>query len=146
MSRRYTFWIFVCRLLMGGLLLYAGVIKVIDPLQFQNDIMGYQLLPEVMVYPVAICLPWLEILCGLSLWVGYWRGGALFIQIGMMGIFMVGLALAWARGLDISCGCFGHVTDKPQYAWWLVRDLLLVATLTWLLWRESVQPSSKGEM
>ncbi len=134
----------VTRFLMGALFLYAGAIKTIDPLQFQNDIQGYQLLPQAMIYPVAVFLPWLEVICGLSLWIGWGRRGALLIQTGAMSVFILGVTQAWIRGLDISCGCFGHITDKPQYLWWLVRDTIFLVTLIWLLWRERLPKAQEA--
>jgi len=51
-------------------------------------------------------LPWLELLCGLMLLAGLRLDAALGWSIALFGIFALATGQAWARGLDISCGCF----------------------------------------
>ncbi len=54
--------------------------------------------------------------------------------------FIVGIASAWARGLQIECGCFGGgggpaVNASAAYPWELARDVGLLAASAWLVWR-----------
>ncbi len=114
------------RLFLGGLFVYAGVVKVLDPAQFLIDIESYRLLPYVLAVATAFYLPWLEILCGAGLWNRRTRTGSLLILIGLTVVFAVLITSAWARGLNISCGCFGvSDTEGTNYLWWLTRDILI---------------------
>ena len=48
---------FILRLVVGGIFVYAGVVKIFDPAQFANDVANYRLLPSALVNFVAITLP-----------------------------------------------------------------------------------------
>jgi putative oxidoreductase len=45
-----------------------------------------------------------------------------------MVIFLIAITIAWWRGIDIRCGCFGHTDATTSYRDLIVRDLLLLAT------------------
>ncbi len=66
--KRYTY-LTTCWLL-GGLFIYAGTIKVSDPQSFNDNIAAYQLLPAMLINPVALGLPIFEILTGVLLITG----------------------------------------------------------------------------
>jgi len=51
-------------------------------------------------------------------------------------VFVVAGVIAKARGLDISCGCFGHASKYLNFAGHLVLDFVLLAALIWLLLRQ----------
>ncbi len=53
--------------IVAGIFIYAGVLKVLDPVQFANDIDNYKILPWPISVALAFYLPWLEIFCGLAL-------------------------------------------------------------------------------
>lgn len=98
----------LARLVLGGVFIYAGVGKVLDPAAFAGDIANYRLLPHPAAAALAAYLPWLEILAGLAVFRPRLRPGALFVLGGLSLVFAAAIASALARGLDISCGCFGH--------------------------------------
>lgn len=121
---------------IAGLFLYAGILKILDPEQLATDIESYHLVPEIVVPYFARFLPCLEMLCGLALLLRKFYFGALTVLSGLTAIFIGALAISWARGLDISCGCFGGHSGEAQYDWWITRDLVLLAVLGYLLWIE----------
>jgi uncharacterized membrane protein YphA (DoxX/SURF4 family) len=53
--------------IVAGIFIYAGVLKVLDPVQFAHDIDNYKILPWPISAALAFYLPWLEIFCGLAL-------------------------------------------------------------------------------
>src|SRR5437667_11977454 len=57
----------IADVIVGGVFIYAGAIKVLDPVQFANDIDNYKILPWTIAVGLAFYLPWLEIFCGLAL-------------------------------------------------------------------------------
>ena len=120
-------------LIVGCVFLYAGAIKVIDPIGFARDIDNYHMLPWALSVRLAFYLPWLEIFCGLAVVSGLFYRGGLLILNALIPIFIVASIVAKARGLDISCGCFGHASKYLSFAWHLVLDLALLAAAV-LLW------------
>lgn len=130
------FWRVVA-FIIGGLFIYAGAVKVIDPVEFARDIDNYKMLPWQIGVGLALYLPWLEILAGLALITRVLYRGGVFILTVLMAVFVVATIIARARGLDISCGCFGHASKYLSFAWHLVLDFLLLGGLV-LLWRRSL--------
>jgi putative oxidoreductase len=78
-------------------------------------------------------LPWLEILCGLGLVFRVLYRGALSILITLIVVFTLGTIAAKVRGLDITCGCFGHASQHWSLSAHLVTNLAILAALV-LLW------------
>jgi putative oxidoreductase len=132
-------------IIIGGLFIYAGAVKVIDPAEFARDIDNYKMLPWALSVWMGLYLPWLEIFCGLALIARVLHRGSVLILTAMMVLFIVITIIAKMRGLDISCGCFGHASKYLSFAWHLVLDFLLLGGLL-LLWkrfppRSDVQPA-----
>src|SRR5207302_7579554 len=101
-----------------------------------GDIENYHILPWSVGVRLAFYLPWLEILCGLALILRRLYAGALVLVLVLMLAFIGASISAKARGLDVSCGCFGHVSDQLSFAWHLALDFLLLAGLLCLLFSE----------
>src|SRR5439155_79986 len=93
--------------IVGGVFIYAGAIKVLDPVQFANDIDNYKILPWMIAVGLAFYLPWLEMLCGLALILRRLYLGGLSILTALISVFLVVTIAAKVRGLDTTCGWFG---------------------------------------
>jgi len=123
----------IVALIIGGIFIYAGVMKIFDPVGFANDIDNYKILPWPLTVRLAFYLPWLEILCGLAVILGLLYRGGLLILTMLISIFMVASVIAKARGLDITCGCFGHASRYLSFFGHLALDFVLLAVLV-ALW------------
>lgn len=122
----------VVALIVGGIFIYAGVIKVMDPVGFARDIDNYHMLPWAVSIRVAFYLPWLEVFCGLAVLCGlFYRGGILILN-ALISIFIIASVIAKARGLDISCGCFGHASKNWSFSSHLILDFALFAAAVFL--------------
>lgn len=122
----------VCGWVLGGVFIYAGIIKVLDPAMLAGQIRNYQLLPWWAIHPAAIVLPWVEILAGLLLVAGAWAIEATLVLTGLLGLFLAAIGWAMHQGLDIECGCFaGHTKVGPAR---LAEDLALLAVAMLGLW------------
>lgn len=132
--RRFSAWR-VIDLIAGGIFIYAGVVKVLDPVQFANDIDNYKILPWTIAAGLAFYLPWLEILCGLALILRRLYFGGLSILTALVVVFLVATIAAKARGLDITCGCFGHASQNWNFPAHLAVDLAILAALLVLSFR-----------
>ena len=119
------FWRIV-DLIVGGIFVYAGVVKVLNPVQFANDIENYKTLPWFVSVRLAVYLPWLEIFCGLALIFRFLYRGGLLILTALILVFIGATIAAKMRGLDIACGCFGHASKNWNFSTHLVLDLLIL--------------------
>ena len=125
-ARRNLVWRIV-DLIVGGIFIYAGVLKVLDPVQFANDIDNYKTLPWFVSVRLALYLPWLEILCGLAVIFQFLYRGGLSILTALLAVFIGATVVAKTRGLDITCGCFGHASKNWNFSTHLILDLLILA-------------------
>jgi putative oxidoreductase len=127
----------VLRWLLAGLLVWAALSKIANLNEFYLDIRLYQLpLPEPLVRLAAMVLPWLELLCGILMIGGTARRAALVWSAILFAVFVVATGQAWARGLNISCGCFnldflgdglGGMFESVKFAFFRASLLLLAA-------------------
>jgi putative oxidoreductase len=114
-------------LVFGAVFLYAGALKASDPMTFLDDVRSFQILPDPYAAWLALALPWFEILAGLAVLTGLLRHGGLLSLNALLLVFLAAILLSWARGLDLSCGCFGGDTSASDYPTLLLRDLALLA-------------------
>lgn len=126
-------------LIIGGVFIYAGVIKVLDPVQFANDIDNYKSLPWFVSVRLALFLPWLEILCGIALVFRFLYRGGLSILTALILVFIGATVAAKVRGLDISCGCFGHASRGWSFPQHMAVDLAIFVALLALWFASRVQ-------
>ena len=123
------------RLGLGALFIYAGYVKLLNPFLFEMAVDGYQLLPPTAVIVVARSLPWLEVALGLFLWTGWKLPYSATFTTLLLGVFLVMMAVTYARGIEAVCGCFG--TSEPISPRTLARDSLIfaiAATLAGYAW------------
>jgi uncharacterized membrane protein YphA (DoxX/SURF4 family) len=119
--------------IVAAIFIYAGVLKVLDPIQFAHDINNYRILPWTPSVALAFYLPWLEILCGLGLVFRFLYRGALSILTLLIVVFTLATIAAKVRGLDITCGCFGHASQHWSLPAHLATNLGILAALL-VLW------------
>ena len=134
------FWRIV-DLIVGGVFVYAGVLKVLDPVQFANDIDNYKTLPWFVSVRLAFYLPWLEIFCGVAVIFRFlYRGGLSILTMSIL-VFIGATIAAKARGLDITCGCFGHASQNWSFPQHMAIDLAILAALLvlWFAYRPNAQ-------
>jgi putative oxidoreductase len=117
---------FLLRLGLGGLMAYAGVIKLFDTATFAEEIGNYRFLPALA--PLAsVTVPAIELVAGAGLILlrGGWRRGAALVTLGLLAVFTVAVTSARIRGIDLRCGCFGGESE-PVTNLTVVRDLALL--------------------
>ena len=140
-------------MLLSGLFAYAGAVKMRDAGAFAESVASFRLLPDVLIAPVALGLPPLEVLAALSALAGgrWGRAGAFALMILLL-VFTAAVASALARGLPVDCGCFGpdrlDVLSPPKNLWFgLARDVALVAAAGFLYAdRVDTAPSVRSKM
>jgi uncharacterized membrane protein YphA (DoxX/SURF4 family) len=115
----------VFRVVVGGLFIYAGVLKIVDPLGFARDIENYRLVPGGIAFLTALVLPWVEALSGAALVIGIFKRTSAGLIALMLVLFIGLVAVTMARGLDVDCGCFGALGRKAGWTL-LAEDALLL--------------------
>ncbi|WP_203983544.1 MauE/DoxX family redox-associated membrane protein [Sphaerisporangium rufum] len=127
----------VARLVVAGVLIVAGWLKIGTPALSVQAVKAYELLPVSVATAVGYGLPILEIVVGVLLVVGLLTRAAGAVSALLMLAFVAGIASAWARGLRIDCGCFGgggKLADgqEPGYLWEILRDGGLFLLGAWI--------------
>jgi uncharacterized membrane protein YphA (DoxX/SURF4 family) len=116
----------LCRLLLGGVFVWAGAVKAFDVAAFAGQVAAYQLLPYAWNYAIAATLPYVELLAGVLLLLNLRVKPAALLVLLLNALFIVVLLSVMARGLAIDCGCFGpDAGTTPLQA--LGRDGVLLA-------------------
>ena len=99
-------WLYrVVRTLYAILFLYAGVNKLFDPGSFATVIDAFGLVPDILIMPIAVALPLLEILAAIGLILDV--RSSLAAVAGLLLFFLAVVSYGIWMGLDIDCGCFG---------------------------------------
>jgi hypothetical protein len=127
---------------LGAVLAYAGAVKALDPAAFATSLGHYQLFPGWLLAPLATGLPWLELVVGAALVANRFVAGAARWSCGLSAGFAVALGTAWARGLNLDCGCFGGGAESgshpgPAFA----RAVVLLGTSVFVVVR--TRPAAK---
>lgn len=114
------------RIAIGIIFLLASFDKLQHPEAFARIVENYRILPDILIAPVAIILPWVEFICGISMVFNVMSCGAALILSTLMIIFLTALGFNAYRGLDVACGCF---TTEPSSGgnalWYILRDVAI---------------------
>lgn len=121
------------RLLVGGMLILAGVLKLkAGPRWFLQQILAYELVKGRVAWLLARGLPWAEIVCGFLLIVGLLTPFVAVMSFALLWGFTAAVVSTFLRGKPVDCGCFGRTANpQAQKARWTVayRNLTLMALL-----------------
>ena len=158
-QRSYIFWR-ILDFVLAAIFIFAGLTKILDldrliaglqhlrfgealidlrklsltnPGEFASDIDNYKLLPWPISVALAFYLPWLEIFCAVGLVFRFLYRGALAILTILIMVFTLATIAAKVRGLDITCGCFGHASQHWSFPAHLETNLAILAGLL-VLW------------
>jgi uncharacterized membrane protein YphA (DoxX/SURF4 family) len=137
-SNRALGWVgSIARLVVGGVWIAAGLLKLPDPAASVRAVRAYRILPESTVSVVGYGLPVLEICLGLLLIIGLGTRAVASLSAVLMLAYIIAISSAWARGLQIDCGCFGGggyaANATSKYPWEIARDVGLFAASAFLV-------------
>ncbi len=123
------------RWVLAGIFIYSGSVKLVDPSRFAEIIAGFGLLPDALIYPLAVLLPVVELVAGIGL-VFALRGSLPAIAV-MLVMFIAVLLYGIHLGLDIDCGCFGPEDPEQAYKGLkaaLARDVVMMVAVLFVYW------------
>ena len=123
------------RLIVGGLLLFAGVTKLVDRDGFREAVAEYKILPGALERPFALTMPILETVVGVLLLLGLGTAFAAALATPLFLSFALAIGVNLLRGRNFDCHCFGSVQSE-QIGWpALLRSTALVlAALVVAIW------------
>ncbi len=135
----------VFRLVLAAVFIYAAFLKIGKPVSFAEEIKMYGILDAgPTLYIVAIVLPWIELLCGLSFISGFFMRGAALIFIVLNAVFLVFVSIRTGYIMNgegiaflevyFDCGCgFGST-----YAWKKILEDFLFLLFSGILFAAPV--------
>lgn len=130
----------LCRLALGALFIAAALPKLQDPPGFAKALWAYQLFPAWAVHPLALVLPWFELICGLALALGLWRRAAAAALGALLLGFLLALSINLARHHPVDCGCYSTQASTrsdserlQEMRWTILRDLGMLLLVVQIL-------------
>ncbi len=130
-----TILVLILRVAVGVVFIWAGGAKIGHADVFAAQIAAFGIVPRALIAPMALLLPFFEVLLGGYLILGLYTRVAAIVAVVQLAIFAGAIASAVSRGLSLSCGCFGPndttVTSWPEVG----RDLACAAIAAFVAWR-----------
>jgi len=113
------------RLFLGSTFIFASWHKIVSPDQFATILYGYDIFPHQFINVLAIVIPFVEIVCGITLITGLLKRSGLLLINAMLVGFILLISFNLIRGHEFDCGCFspGDTKGIGSSVWLLVRDL-----------------------
>ncbi|HEY2090438.1 MAG TPA: MauE/DoxX family redox-associated membrane protein [Thermoanaerobaculia bacterium] len=131
---------------LGIFFVAAALPKLVDPPSFAHMVYNYRIVPGALINLMALTMPWIELLCGLSLILGIWKDTARSIIAAMLLVFIIAISINLMRNNAIDCGCFDvtaagktHEERIADMHFVVIRDLgmlLMCAQMWWARRRE----------
>jgi len=104
----------IARVIIGGIFLIAGLAKIADPIRFFSTLLHFRLFSDAVLPFLAVYLPWLEFLLGLSLLTGILHRTSALMLTFLNVLFAAAILSVVMRGIEVDCGCFGLLADMLQ--------------------------------
>ena len=116
------------KILIGLVFILSSVTKVFYPEEFSKAIGSYKMLPETVLFPLAVVIPWLQFICGILLLADVYAKSSAFILSGLLVVYTIAITQAWLRGFDMECGCFDLMIGLPDKVgiFAIIRDLVML--------------------
>jgi len=138
-------WVWICRLLVGLLFIFSGLIKINDPLGFSYKLQEYfevfhiTFLDGLALY-IAVILCALEIILGFALLIGV-RGKQVAWGLLLLIIFFAFLTFYSAFFKVVqTCGCFGDAIVLTPWQSFSKDLVLLLLIIVLFKHRAKIQP------
>ncbi|WP_460126365.1 MauE/DoxX family redox-associated membrane protein [Pseudomonas sp. S2_C03] len=120
-------FIIASALAIAVLLASAATHKLRAPARFRKQLADYQLLPDVLVRPIARLIPVVELVIAFALLVPACRAYAALTAGALIALYAAAIGInLWRGRRDIDCGCAGPDQAQPLRPILLLRNSALV--------------------
>lgn len=125
-SKSMAYFLVACQVFLSVLLFISSISKFSNLKEF-NKILRLSRIPEALIHPLTITIPFIELLCAIILIFsdGYLLFIALIVTMAIFVIFTVWLIWVYVQKLYISCGCFG-TNSKAVGLSAIIRNIILI--------------------
>lgn len=138
-------WANVCRFLLGGVFIFSGFVKAVDPLGSQYKIQDYleafqmaSWFPSFFPLLAGIVLSAIEFSVGVFLFLGIRKTTATWLALLLM-ICMTPLTFYLALANPVSdCGCFGDAWVLTNWQTFWKNVVLLIAAISVFKWKSLI--------
>jgi uncharacterized membrane protein YphA (DoxX/SURF4 family) len=123
-------WIeLVARWFLGATFIYASYSKILAPAVFAKIVYGYDLFPGALINLIAIIIPFVELVAGLALIIGFYPRSTALVINAMLLVFIISLSINIIRGHEFDCGCFAiNAGNQSTFSGpLLIRDFFYLA-------------------
>lgn len=127
------FIIFILRIFLGFIFIYASCDKILHPAQFAQKVSNYKIIPLFLNNIFAIILPWIELIAGLFLVLGFCIKGSALVITSLLFLFILAALLGVIRNLDIECGCFNTALGRKIGLRMIIEDSILLMMSLWIM-------------
>lgn len=119
---------FVIKLILGVSFIYASYHKIEDPQAFAKILYGYDIFPDISINILAITVPFVELVAGFSLILGWFPRSALLIINILLALFILIIGFNLIRGHQFDCGCFSFASQNQTLLniYSLIRDVVML--------------------
>lgn len=126
------YFLFSIRVILALLFIFSAITKIADMDYFVKSLENYKLMPTESLNLLALIIPWMELIIGVFLLIGFLVKESAFIGSIMLGIFIIAIIISLTRGLNIDCGCFGTIDGGKVGILKLVEDFFILLGFVWL--------------
>ena len=120
------------RIIVGLVFIVTGTSKIVDPTLFAREISNYDMMFPPFINLIAIVLPWVELVVGILFICGIRIKANTILLAAMLLVFNIAVATAWARGLDINCGCYSNIAEQTVGIQKLAENFAMIAILAFV--------------
>lgn len=121
------YFLVIVRCFLSFLFLISSISKIREPHSFVKTVAAYRLLPEMVIRPFAFSLPWIELILGMVLLLGWETRLAAGATGVLYFLFSIALLINLLRGQkNLGCGCFGAKSNHKITSWLVFRDIGLM--------------------
>lgn len=98
--------ILVLRITLGAIFIIAAYGKLLHTDVLVSTVINYNILPIMLSKYFAYTLPWVEVIAGIMLIIGFGTRGASFAIAWLLISFIIAIGINMQKGVSMECGCF----------------------------------------
>ncbi len=114
------------RIYLALVFILSGFDKISNLAAFATSIENYDILPIHIINLIAIVIPWIEVITGGLLLLGFYIKENSIIIATLLTVFTLALLSAVLRNLDIDCGCQGTFDGQKVGMLKIIENVSLI--------------------